>query len=185
MSNLWADIKLDLCKFTGCDDFRAKLILATFNPRFWPVSLHRIANSLYRHRLGVVGKLFSLVNQILFGCDIARAAQIGGGLYLPHPCGIVIGQFVRIGGDCIIHQGVTLGTRGEDHELSNPVVGDFVEIGTGAKILGNVRIGNYARIGANAVVLEDISAGGVVVGIPARQIKSREDISYENAAETR
>jgi len=126
--------------------------------------------------LGPIAKLCSLANQILFGCDVARGAQIAGGLYLPHPNGIVIGEYVRIGRNCIIHQGVTLGARGEDHELSNPVILNEVEIGSGAKILGKLTIGKYARIGANAVVLESVPDKGIAVGIPAKVVGYRNDI---------
>jgi serine O-acetyltransferase len=124
----------------------------------------------------VLAKLFALKNQVVFGCDIARSARIEGGLYLPHPNGIVIGQWVKIGKNCIIHQGVTLGARGEDHKLANPVIGDEVVIGTGAKILGGLQIGNYARIGANAVVLESVPEKGIAVGIPARTVSRRQDV---------
>lgn len=95
---------------------------------------------------------------------------------MPHPNGIVVGEYVVIGRNCIIHQGVTLGARGEDHELANPRIGDEVEIGTGAKVLGKVQIGDYARIGANAVVLKDIPRLGIAVGIPAKVLGFREDL---------
>jgi len=48
-----------------------------------------------------------------------------------------------------------------------PMIGGHVDIGAGAKILGNVRIGDHASIGANAVVLKDVPAGKTAIGIPA------------------
>jgi serine O-acetyltransferase len=169
-------LEKDLKKFTEAGRLKPKHYLAIFNPRFLPVMFIRIANCLYRHNMLFPAKVIALKNQILFGCDVARAAKIAGGLYLPHPNGIVIGEFVRIGENCIIHQGVTLGARGEDHELANPLIGDDVEIGTGAKILGSLKIGDYARIGANAVVLSDVPNMGIAVGIPAKTIAYRKDI---------
>ncbi|WP_425117463.1 serine O-acetyltransferase [Archangium violaceum] len=56
-----------------------------------------------------------------------------------------------------------------------PVIGDYVRIGAGAKILGNVRIGDFAVIGANAVVVKDVAPGAVVGGIPAREIRRDAD----------
>ena len=144
------------------------------NPRLYPVILVRIASSLYANRLGFIAKIISLINFILFGCDIARAAKIDGGLYLPHTSGIVIGEYATIGKNCVILQGVTLGDRGEEHETSNPTIGDYVEIGAGAKILGKITIGDYARIGANRVVLHDVPKCGVAVGLPAQVVKYRE-----------
>ncbi|MDD2332329.1 MAG: serine O-acetyltransferase [Candidatus Cloacimonetes bacterium] len=164
-------LEADLEKFLAKQSISAPDYIHVLNPRFLPVFMFRVSNCLFRHQLGFLAKLVALKNQIIFGCDIARAASIKGGLYLPHPNGIVIGEHVKIGCNCIIHQGVTLGARGEDHTLANPIIGDEVEIGSGAKILGKLKIGNQARIGANAVVLSDVPDGGVAVGIPARVIK--------------
>ena len=161
-------LEQDLVKFTDHQRLTVKDALSLLNPRFWPILIFRLSNCLYRHNCGILAKLLSFKNQVFFGCDIARGAKIAGGLYLPHPNGIVIGEHVTIGRNCIIHQGVTLGARGEDHELANPIVGNEVEIGTGAKVLGYVKIGNYARIGANAVVVHDVPDYGIAVGIPAK-----------------
>lgn len=169
-------IRADLMKFTGRNRPAPQMYLHLLNPRFHPVMLFRISSRCLRMHMRILSKIFALLNQILFGCDIARRAKIDGGLYLPHPSGVVIGEYVNVGKNCIIHQGVTLGARGEEHELSNPVIGNEVEIGTGAKILGHVRLDDYARIGANAVVLKDVPRGGVAVGIPAKVISLRTGI---------
>jgi serine O-acetyltransferase len=102
------------------------------------------------------------------GADIPLGSQIGGGLLLPHPNGIVIHPAVRIGPNCLIFQQVTLGTG--EPKPGVPTVGGHVDIGAGAKLLGAVTIGDHARIGANAVVLSDVPPGGTAVGIPARLI---------------
>ncbi len=101
--------------------------------------------------------------------DIPLDTVIGGGLMLPHPNGIVIHPKTRIGPNCLIFQQVTLGTRPE--QPAPPRIGGHVDIGAGARILGNVSVGDHARIGANAVVLSDVPAGATVVGIPARILK--------------
>jgi len=170
MINTLLVLEQDLRKFRDTDLLSKVDYLHILNPRFLPVLLFRISNCFFRNKLPILAKLVALKNQVFFGCDIARGASIGGGLYLPHPNGIVIGEHVKIGRNCIIHQGVTLGARGEDHALANPVVGDEVEIGTGAKILGCLKIGDHARIGANAVVLSDVPPYSVAVGIPAKII---------------
>jgi serine O-acetyltransferase len=48
-----------------------------------------------------------------------------------------------------------------------PVVGNNVDIGAGAKLLGPIRIGDNVHIGANAVVLRDVPDNSVAVGVPA------------------
>ncbi len=168
-------IQADLCKFTNCWPYQSHMLKQLLHPRFAPVLLFRLSSLCQRKGLSFAAKIFALLNQILFGCDIAREASIGGGLFLPHPNGVVVGMYARVGRNCILHQGVTLGARGEEHMLGHPLLGDEVEVATGAKILGDVKLGHYARIGANAVVLRDVPAYSVAVGIPARIVKHRSD----------
>ena len=104
---------------------------------------------------------------IVTGADIPLNSQIGGGLRIPHPNGIVIHPSAHIGVNCLVFQQVTIGMRGED---GVPWIGGHVDIGAGAKVLGQVRLGDHARVGANAVVLDDVPEGAMAVGIPARVI---------------
>jgi serine O-acetyltransferase len=48
-----------------------------------------------------------------------------------------------------------------------PVIGNNVDIGAGAKLLGPIKIGDNVIIGANAVVLCDVPANSIAVGVPA------------------
>ena len=100
------------------------------------------------------------------GADIQLGCQIGGGLLLPHPNGIVIHPDARIGPNCLIFQQVTLGTGGP--VPGAPMLAGHVDVGAGAKILGGVNLGEHAIVGANAVVLCDVPAGATAVGVPAR-----------------
>lgn len=87
-----------------------------------------------------------------------------------------------IGEDCIIRQGVTLGNRYLEHPFEAPKLGDRVNIGAGAKILGGVIIGDDVNIGANAVVLSDIPPGQTAVGIPAKIIV-KQRLEQENESD--
>lgn len=102
------------------------------------------------------------------GADIPVTCQLGGGLLLPHPVGIVIHPEAEVGPNCLLFQNVTLGAGGPIPGF--PKLGGHVDVGAGAKILGGVTIGAHARIGANAVVLSDVPAHGVAVGVPARLV---------------
>lgn len=105
---------------------------------------------------------------VITGADIPINCQLGGGLLIPHPNGIVIHPRSVVGVNCLIHQQVTIGvTRGSQIP---PVIGGHVDIGAGAKIIGNIHIGNDVLIGANAVVTKDIKSGSIAAGIPARVI---------------
>lgn len=96
------------------------------------------------------------------GAEIDLSCQIGGGLLIPHPNGIVIHPGSTIGANCMIFQQVTL--------AGIVSIGYHVDIGAGAKILGPLKIENHVRVGANAVVTKDVEEGDTVVGIPAKSI---------------
>ena len=104
------------------------------------------------------------------GADVPTNANLGGGLIMLHPNGVVIHPDAVIGPNCLILQQVTLGT-GPLPGL--PRLGGNVDVGAGARILGGVTIGDHARIGANAVVIKDVPAGATAVGIPARIIQEK------------
>ncbi|HIK32927.1 MAG TPA: serine acetyltransferase [Oscillatoriales cyanobacterium M59_W2019_021] len=99
------------------------------------------------------------------GSDIPLNSQLGGGLKLTHPNGIVIHPSATIGPNCLIFQQVTI--------TKNVKIGGHVDIGSGAKIIRPVKIGDGAKIGANAVVMCDVPPGATAVGIPAKIIMPR------------
>ena len=106
---------------------------------------------------------------VITGADIPLNCDLGGGLVLPHPNGIVIHPRSTIGPNCMIFQQVTIG---EGAREGLPRIGGHVDIGAGAKILGGVTIGDHAKIGANAVVLQDVPDGASAVGVPARIVRA-------------
>jgi len=108
----------------------------------------------------------------VYGIDLPYTVKLGRRVVIEHQGAIVIHGNCFIGDDSIIRQGVTLGNRYLDRQFEAPKLGDRVNVGAGAKILGNVTIGNDANIGANAVVLSDIPPSKTAVGIPAKIIKS-------------
>jgi serine O-acetyltransferase len=147
-------------------------IFASFNPRVAPVVLMRLAEYFDSHHMRPLAKGCAMLNVIFFGIETSPRVQIGGGLFLPHTVGTVIGA-ESIGENCTIMQGVTLGAKETDLEFNvrtRPIIGCGVVIGAGAKILGRITIGDHAKIGANAVVLCDVPPYGLAVGVPARII---------------
>ena len=81
-----------------------------------------------------------------------------------------------VGKNTVIGQCVTIGGRSRHYEV--PKIGDNVYIGAGAKILGPVTVGDNSVIGAGAVVLKDVPANSVVVGVPAKVIKTDIDPAH-------
>lgn len=74
-----------------------------------------------------------------------------------------------IGDDVHIRQNTTLGLV-ERHDMGKPVIGDRVDIGAGACVLGGVTVGDDCVIGANSVVVKDLPHGTVAFGVPARPV---------------
>lgn len=123
-----------------------------------PAFLRRFFSFIYR--------LLKVVSQILTGVDIPCETVVGRRFRIDHFGGIVISGDTVIGDDVIVRNGVTLGLRRTGVEGA-PIIGNRVDIGTGAKVLGPVRIGDDVAIGANAVVLTDVPSNSIAVGVPA------------------
>ena len=93
------------------------------------------------------------------------SAEVGGGLRIGRVGGIRVAADAYIGRDCDLSEGVTIADSG-----GAPWIGDRVQIGPGAKLVGPIRVGNDAAIGPNAVVETDVPDGATVAGIPARVV---------------
>lgn len=102
---------------------------------------------------------------------------IGPGLTIWHWGPIIIGGKSKLGSNCILRPPILLGHKTSDAPA--PVVGDDVEINSGAKLIGAITIGDDVIIGANAVVTQDIPSHSIAVGIPAKVIKTRNSIDSE------
>lgn len=133
----------------------------TVEPKLLRAPLSMLYRSLYRKVRNT------------YGIDLPYTVKVGRRVVIEHQSGIIIHGYSEIGDDSIIRQGVTLGNRYLDRPLDAPKLGKRVNIGAGAKILGNVMIGDNASVGANAVVLNDIPAGQTAVGIPARILRPK------------
>lgn len=139
----------------------------------------RFLSSLTKTRLGRFFSLplwvfYKFYSQFLLNIELSPRTSVGVGICLPHPYNIVINSGVIIGGNCVIRHGVTIGIRGgaalgQTH--ANPIIGDGVDIGCSAIILGNVKIGDRAVIGAGSVVLSDVESDSLYCGSKATRIR--------------
>ena len=141
-------------------------------PGFHALFFYRISNWLWRHNLLFAGRFISHIGRIVTGIEIHPGAKIGGGFFIDHGMGVVIGETTEIGENCTVYQDVTLGGISLKKEKRHPTLQDNVIVGAGAKILGPVTIGHNSRIGAGSVVLDDVPSNSTVIGVPARVIYS-------------
>ena len=149
-------------------------------PGFRAVAIQRFGVWRMRLEPKLLRIPFSLIYKSLYrkirnsyGIDLPYTVKLGRRVIIEHQSCIIVHGYATIGDDCIIRQGVTIGNRYLNSPADTPKLGARVNIGAGAKILGNVAIGDDVNIGANAVVLADIPAGQTAVGIPAKVLKDR------------
>lgn len=132
------------------------------------VLLHRVAHLLYRLGWRTLARMVSHTSRFITGIEIHPGAKVGRRLFIDHGMGVVFGETAEVGNDVLIYHGVTLGGLSGNPGKRHPTIGDGVEIGSGAQVLGPILVGAGARVGANAVVVAAVPAGETVVGIPAR-----------------
>lgn len=147
---------------------------------FWVMLVYRfgrwrygIENRVLRWPFSFLYKLLKVLSQIMTGIDLPCEVRIGRRFLIEHFGGIIISGDAVFGDDCVVRNGVTVGLRHRGVRGA-PVIGDRVDIGAGAKVLGPIRIGNDVAIGANAVVIQDVPDGCLAVGVPARIISRGE-----------
>ena len=141
---------------------------------FCLVRLYRIGHWLYKHHVKFVPDLIKKRMLNKYSCEISPYAEIGEGFRVYHSVGIVIGKDVIIGRNCEVFQNVTIGSnRKERNGRLMPIIGDNVQIGTGAVVVGAIVVGDNARIGSNSYVDKDVPPNAFVAGTPARIISHR------------
>lgn len=150
---------------------RSRLEIFLLYPGVHAIIFHRVSHWLWRHGLRFLARLNSQLGRHCTGIEIHPGAQIGRRLVIDHGMGIVIGETARIGDDCLLYHGVTLGGTGKESGKRHPTIGNNVMIACGAKVLGPFTVGDNARIAANAVVLSEIPADSTAVGAPARVVR--------------
>lgn len=150
---------------------RSTLEILFCYPGLHAIWLHRLASWFWNHKLLFLGRLTSTINRLLTGIEIHPGATIGRRVFIDHGMGVVIGETAEVGEDVLIYQGVVLGGTSLEKTKRHPTIGTGVVIGSGAKIIGNIKIGDASKIGAGSVVLKPVPAGSTCVGIPGRVVQ--------------
>lgn len=132
---------------------------------------YRVANYLHRKKIPILPKLIYYAQFYIFNSSIPSTVKIGKNTIFAYGgIGTVIHGEAVIGDNCVIGQGITIGGKSKIYKF--PVIGNNVYIGAGARILGPVVIGDDVVIGPNTVVVKNVESNTIVVGIPAKVLKT-------------
>lgn len=140
---------------------------------FWVMVVYRFGRWRYGVRASWLRKALSLLYKFLFklvqvvtGVELPCEVKLGRNFVIDHFGAIVVSGFTEFGDNCRIRTGVVIGLSRVDDPCA-PVIGNNVDIGAGAKLLGAITIGDNVVIGANAVVVKNVPANSIAVGVPA------------------
>ncbi|WP_104494926.1 serine acetyltransferase [Acinetobacter indicus] len=114
--------------------------------------------------------------------ELPWKTKVGANMRIYHGQGLVVNDNAVIGNNCILRHNTTIGVAYTDSNFGGkaPVIGNYVDIGAGAIILGDIVIGNYACIAAGSVVIKDVPDYGVVGGNPAKLIRINKPHNLES-----
>jgi putative colanic acid biosynthesis acetyltransferase WcaB len=142
--------------------------------------MFRLVNAINRYMLLKILFFWYLMIYRFFvewvlGVELPRKLTVGKNLIFYHGQGLVVNFKTIIGENCVLRNGVTIGHKKlADGSLSNaPRIGNNVDIGANACIIGDITIGDNVIIGAGAVVIKDIPANSIAVGNPARVLENK------------
>ncbi|MDR3574303.1 MAG: hypothetical protein P4L50_10595 [Anaerolineaceae bacterium] len=160
-----------------------------FTQGFWASTTFRINHFLRSINLPLLKQFVRIYIifsekwiEILTGICLPSTCEIGKGLFIGHFGHIILSTEARLGCNCNISPGVTIGLKQRGDRKGVPQIGDRVYIGTNAVLIGNITIGDDVAVGAGAIVTRSAPAGAVVAGNPARIISyqgSYEMVTYD------
>ncbi len=156
-------------------------------PNLFAVLMYRLAHAVGPRGAGLPARALSIVGQLMTGAELDWRAQLGPGVFLEHPVGVVVGDGVVSGANLVLGAGVLLGSTANESlgrpRSGFPTLGSDIFIWAKASIIGPVRIGDAAMIGAHALVLDDVPAGAVARGVPARSYLDGQRVNGGRPAE--
>jgi len=177
----------DLRQHFGSHKSFRSIAYACFEMGLWAIAVFRFGKWVQRIRF----PLFRWPLMILYfssykfmeaisGIRISSESEIGPGLVIHNFGGVIIKG--TIGKNCVVVQGAQIISRADGHARGWPTLGDNVYVGSGAKILGNVKIGSNSRIGANAVVMKDVPENSLVMPPECKVIRGFYRFKQKEAA---
>jgi serine O-acetyltransferase len=168
----------DLRKIIEADLYRHNCLKGTkgflkgwFQPGFRYTFLFRKTQRLKKTTLrGVFYRMLKMRYSFKYGYQISADAQIGEGFYLSDHFGTVVIGPVTIGKNCNVNHSVTIGRAYKGGIIGRPKIDDYVWIGTGSVLVGDIKIGKNVLIAPNSFVNFDVPDNSIVIGNPGKII---------------
>lgn len=177
--NFTQELKCDIYRYGGNETIKSLFYIVLTNSGARYLFLYRMCNKYKKKTL--LGILFRLWIKLLSdrkNVEIPHATRIQSGLYFGHFKNIIINQQAKIGRNCNIMQGVTIGNESRGKRKGAPVIGNRVLIGPNSVIVGNIIIGDDVLIGPLTFINFDIPANSVVIGNPAKIVSNNGSEGY-------
>ena len=125
---------------------------------------------LIRRKKTKIRTLFVMRAARKYGFEIL-CDNVGPGLYLGHAHNINVIPLAKIGKNCNLNKGRTIGRENRGKRIGAPTLGDNVWVGSNSMVVGNIHIGNDVLIAPNAYVNFDVPEHSIVIGNPTKIIK--------------
>ncbi len=153
----------------------SKKISFFFLPCVFSLILYRLSHYFFLNKHYLLSRLFYTINLMLFGLDIAPSSRIGSHAYIPHPVGVIL--VGNTGNHCTFFTNATIGGGVKEVDIGAgiglPILGNYVTISSGAKVLGPIFIGDNVDIGALSLAINDVPDNSVLIGIPGKVLKTK------------
>lgn len=156
-----------------------------FTQGFWAIFQYRIAHYVYQSNLFLLTFFLKVLCffwqktiEIITGISIPSSVEIGNSFYVGHFGGIILNSKCKIGNNCNISQGVTIGVSGRGINRGVPIIMDNVYIGANSVVAGKIIVEDNSLIGANSLVVNDVEKGTTVLGVPAIKINNNSSEGY-------
>ena len=166
---LFINIRKDLATYQGQWEKQGFWVMLVYRFGRWRYS---IKSAILRKPCSLLYKISFKCIQIITGVELPCEVEVGKNFRIEHFGDIIISGYARFGDNCVIRNGVTVGLKNIEEQAA-PVIGNNVDIGTGAKILGPITLGDNVKIGAGAVVIQSVPGNCLAVGVPAK-VKSQQ-----------
>ncbi|NJN84051.1 MAG: serine acetyltransferase [Caldilineaceae bacterium] len=135
-----------------------------FTQGLWASTVYRIARAIFLHvRIPVLRQLLRLLSkfaqklvEIITGISLPVGCEIDEGLYIGHFGPVILHPKTRMGKNCNLSQGITIGIVQSGEREGVPTLGDRVFVGPNAIVIGGITVGEDAAIGAGAIVTRSV-----------------------------